>query len=61
MLNAMKSLLIVGAGIAVNFSGWAQDLNAPRRSICPIAQRATGTAGKEMAPLAKSWPQSPPI
>ena len=52
MLNAMKSLLIAGAGIAVNFSGWAQDLNAPRRSICPVALRATGTAGKEMARLA---------
>ena len=51
MLNAMKSLLIVGAGIALNLSGWAQDLNAPKAEYLSRCAACHGDGGKGDGPL----------
>src|SRR3974390_2557573 len=50
MLNAVKSLLIVGAGIAVNLSGWAQDLNAPKAEYVSRCAACHGDGGKGDGP-----------
>ena len=59
MPNAMKSLLIVGAGIAVNLPGWAQDLNAPKAEYLSHCAACHGDGGKGDGPVGEKLATKP--